>query len=568
MKSFKFFTVGVLALALAGSAMADVTVTLTGSSAFRGATSNAIKNLMNFSAPGHGYAYNGTSFTGATFQYFKGTITGVPGVVTIKTNWSGSVAGIRDVSLGNSIGFLPDPPTISISASGTSGAPTGSNVNSVPDIAMADNRQSATKFTSPNLTGGGIVGIVPFAFVASKDAPASMTNITNQLAKNLFSGGFCSAALFTNNTADEQTIDGSLPGTLVYPMGRDPFSGTRVIATAESGVGVFSVLSQYQPVTISSNTITQINLTPADVPNSVVAGDNGFSSGGTLADQMRYSSPAVEDQNNNPGGSAKVCFVTYLGENDAYRAVAGSGSSVFGTNAGNARYLSYNGVSGFGGKFYPDITTSPTLTFSTTNGSNVITGTDTTGLIVGQTITGTGIPASTTISSIVVNTSVTISNNATITGTATNVLGTLTTNLKGNITNGSAVVTTITPNTTGLVAGQAIKGTGIPVDTTILSVDSASQITLSANATATTTALTLNSTNLLPNNVRNGFYTFWSYERILWGNAVTSSADKLNVANKVKTQITTVDFFASGLANNAAMKVSRGADGGTISQQY
>jgi hypothetical protein len=59
-------------------------------------------------------------------------------------------------------------------------------------------------------------------------------------------------------------------------------------------------------------------------------------------------------------------------------------------------------------------------------------------------------------------------------------------------TNGSAVVTMA--STTGLSAGMPITGTGIPASTTILSVDSATQITLSANATASGT-VTLTVTN-------------------------------------------------------------------------
>lgn len=51
--------------------------------------------------------------------------------------------------------------------------------------------------------------------------------------------------------------------------------------------------------------------------------------------------------------------------------------------------------------------------------------------------------------------------------------------------NGSAVVTMA--DTTGLFAGMPITGVGIPASTTILTVDSATQITLSANATASGT---------------------------------------------------------------------------------
>lgn len=65
--------------------------------------------------------------------------------------------------------------------------------------------------------------------------------------------------------------------------------------------------------------------------------------------------------------------------------------------------------------------------------------------------------------------------------------------LTGTTSNGSPIVTAIAPTTNGLVAGMAITGTGIPVGTTILSVDSATQIHLSANATASNagTALTV-----------------------------------------------------------------------------
>lgn len=58
-----------------------------------------------------------------------------------------------------------------------------------------------------------------------------------------------------------------------------------------------------------------------------------------------------------------------------------------------------------------------------------------------------------------------------------------------NTTNGSAVVTGIT--VAGLAVGDAISGAGIPALTTIATVDSSSQITLSAAATATATGVTL-----------------------------------------------------------------------------
>lgn len=61
----------------------------------------------------------------------------------------------------------------------------------------------------------------------------------------------------------------------------------------------------------------------------------------------------------------------------------------------------------------------------------------------------------------------------------------------GNITSGSAVVTSVS-SMTDLFVGSAITGTGIPSGTTIVDIDTAgSRITLSKNATATTTGVTL-----------------------------------------------------------------------------
>lgn len=61
----------------------------------------------------------------------------------------------------------------------------------------------------------------------------------------------------------------------------------------------------------------------------------------------------------------------------------------------------------------------------------------------------------------------------------------------GNITNGSAVVTSVS-SMTDLFVGAVVTGTGIPSNTVIVDIDTAtSRITLSKNATATTTGVTL-----------------------------------------------------------------------------
>lgn len=58
----------------------------------------------------------------------------------------------------------------------------------------------------------------------------------------------------------------------------------------------------------------------------------------------------------------------------------------------------------------------------------------------------------------------------------------------GALTSGSAVVTGLA-STSGIVAGQQLFGLGVPAGATVLSVDSATQVTLSANVTSTTTSV-------------------------------------------------------------------------------
>ncbi len=86
----------------------------------------------------------------------------------------------------------------------------------------------------------------------------------------------------------------------------------------------------------------------------------------------------------------------------------------------------------------------------------------------------------------------------TITNQVTTVLGVTSVNnpntaitTTGDISSGFPTVLNI-PSTAGMVPGLSITGTGIPVGTTIISVDSATQVTMSANATATTPTLTIN----------------------------------------------------------------------------
>ncbi len=234
MKSIKTLLAGLLALSAAGIAHAQTVVHLTGSTAFRASTVIAITHILQ---PGFTYAYVGSSFTGANQQIFTGhTITNNISVI-IKTSWSGSVGGVQTVSQQLPISTWLTNST-SQSTGGTSIA-TGSAIYdspAVPEVCMSDGFQSSTPYPSPALIET-TVGVVPFMFVRSAGAPAGLTNITPQLAQNLWLNGTNSLALFTGSSSDQ--------GTIVYATGRNADSGTRLTAFAETGVGVFTSVVQY-----------------------------------------------------------------------------------------------------------------------------------------------------------------------------------------------------------------------------------------------------------------------------------------------------------------------------------
>lgn len=330
MKTFKLSMVALVAVACASVAQAQTTVRITGSTAYRGNTHNAIRNIYD---PGVQFGFTGASFTGAAQAYFSGNIGGSP--VIIKTSWSGSEGGIQTVAGSVAIGFLPNSTTIAPNP-GQSGATVctsggGCDV-SVPDVAMSDSFQSSSAFfglyrgvTYPTLTESpnSPVGIVPFKWVANKLAPAGLTNIDSQLARSLFGAGTLPLALFTGNNADE--------GSTVIATGRDPDSGTRLTALAEGGLGPQASVKQWQPlnaggtlITTGGGSITKFAPWPASTINGIPVAlfNGGYASGGQLGAAMGNTAPAG------------FSVVTYLGVSDADTNI----------NANGVVELKYNGV--------------------------------------------------------------------------------------------------------------------------------------------------------------------------------------------------------------------------------
>ncbi|HWY77993.1 MAG TPA: hypothetical protein VN281_20430, partial [Verrucomicrobiae bacterium] len=114
MKVSKTLLAGLTCAGILGSARADVTVYLTGSTAYRTAIYNSMNSLFGVSAATVSYG-NNSAAKGNEMMWVgtmpsrsvNGTNTAaITGTVTVKAHWSGSVEGIRDVSGANLIPFF------------------------------------------------------------------------------------------------------------------------------------------------------------------------------------------------------------------------------------------------------------------------------------------------------------------------------------------------------------------------------------------------------------------------------------------------------------------------------
>lgn len=329
MKSSKSFIIAsFFALAIVHVASAQTTVRITGSTAFRAATHQAILHIIQPATLNFGYT--GTSYNGATEAIITGTTTAAAGSlpVVIKTAWSGSVGGVFTLVTNGPVPNASANPPITAgwlvnstptSPGGTPNAPANFDAPVTADVAMSDSFQGSTPYTTLALTDH-IVGVVPFVWVRNAGAPTTLTNMTQQLAKAVLNNPGLPLSEWTATATD--TI-------LVFATGRNNDSGTRLDAFAESGFGVGGAPVQVDGTQSSTSGFAWINAGVWTAGSGGVgnvaffAAPNGYSSGGSLATEMN----ATNSNNVLPGW-----LVTYLGINDA------------GSVNGGANALTYNGV--------------------------------------------------------------------------------------------------------------------------------------------------------------------------------------------------------------------------------
>src|SRR5271166_4386918 len=106
MKILRTLTASSLALGFAAFASAQTDIYVCGSTAFRTAVVNAeIAVLNNGGAPGT--AHIGSSVSGATVSAVSGTDT-LGNSIVFHNHWTGSVAGVTDISNSNALSNIPD----------------------------------------------------------------------------------------------------------------------------------------------------------------------------------------------------------------------------------------------------------------------------------------------------------------------------------------------------------------------------------------------------------------------------------------------------------------------------
>ncbi|RRJ96958.1 hypothetical protein Ga0100231_024725 [Opitutaceae bacterium TAV4] len=312
MKAAKVFMTSMLVISSASMAFAaDIELRITGATAFRASSHQAIVNLITPATLE--VAYVGSSLNGAGRAIFRGTsVANSSDTLTIKTSWSGSIRGIQSVASGGTVNPVTDW-LANANLTGTPGIYQLATPISVPltpvlpaHAALADNSQGETPYNHVNDSiyadlDGGPVGATPFVWVKGTHADATkqarlnlLTNITSQQAQLVLKNG--APFSFFSDTPSDSTYR-------VYALGRNVDSGTRLAAFAETfldSLATFSAsgIAQYQ-ATVSGNRITGITLwTPSS---------NGYSSGGTLATAL----------SNQVTSSENFFLVSYLSLNDA-----------------------------------------------------------------------------------------------------------------------------------------------------------------------------------------------------------------------------------------------------------
>ncbi len=304
-----------------GSASAQQTrvFNITGATAFRASSNNAIIELLGGAGTTE-FAFTGDRGIGGTDRaIFRGTMSAFPGdTIIVRTSWSGSTAGIRDLADAASIQFLTLDNPVSTTGTnlGQSGNPAPIFENAVARWSFSDVDKLLSQRPNAPLAGGP-VGVVPFMFLAGQGAPAALNNMTDQLHNTLWSTGQLPISFFTGDTSDD---------TIILATGRNNGSGTRATILAETQYGAFTNVVQFDASFEGSRT--------DPYPTGRLLEISEFNNGGHPSNSGVRELLTRDARDLTFGGEpVKALFVSYLTISDALAAL----------NEG-AQEMTYNGV--------------------------------------------------------------------------------------------------------------------------------------------------------------------------------------------------------------------------------
>jgi hypothetical protein len=459
------------------------------------------------------------------------------------TSGSSTITGVSSISgliVGQAItgsGIPTSPATTIVAASGTT-ITMSQAANATPLVTFTGVLNSGSSTITPV---GSTSGVATGQVVTGTGITAG-TTITN-IGSNLTLSGPASASSPTTNIVTFNGIVTS--GSANITNVASTTTGLVVGQPLTAGVGI-AVGTTIKTLSLATNTVTMSANASA---SNTVSTTGTATSGSNILTNIQSTNGLLIGQPitgaNIPAGATITALGTtapfsitmsgpafYNSAGTIFTALTTSGSNVLASVSSLAELMVGQTITGTGIPANTVITAFPTpVTFTfnaiTANGSNVLTSvSSTTGLAAGQALTGTGIPANTVITAIGTNT-VTMSANATATitsaetvsavstyvamsanATATitsveavsalatvvaisqNATATLTpASFKGTTTSASNVLTAVS-SVAGLAVGQALLGTGIPANTVITAVGT-NTVTMSANATAAGTAVTI-----------------------------------------------------------------------------
>jgi hypothetical protein len=341
MKTPKLIAAAIIAAGVASTASAQTVINITGATAFRQAAHQAI--LDSLDAAGRTYGYQGTNIGNAGRAMFKGTINSGVDQVVVRTSWSGSVAGLRDIIVQTTAVtyWAATSATYNLLTSGgnASLSPSTETVTTGNQIAFADNAVENTPYDGSNLEGGP-VGVAVFVPVTSNSTHISTngsTNITTLQLRTLMGAGKVPLQFLTGNS--------SHASKKLYWTGRQDTSGTRVIYLSEAGVGASTAVQQYriEPLDTTKTSATAVQLWPTgDTTNrstiwgSDTAGNGGYSSGSALSPVLQRTSTSITEKDSSGGTVASGLDAVFLSVISSQE-----GQDV---QNGGGKVLAYNGV--------------------------------------------------------------------------------------------------------------------------------------------------------------------------------------------------------------------------------